>query len=383
MAPLPQPLRDDVQAEDDGPAAPPRPLPRILIVDDSAVTRAVMERIVTASGRYVVVASVSTIAAGLAALARERIDLILLDINLPDTDGLTALPALLAASNAAHVLVVSGALNTGGDVAQQALDAGAIDTLFKPEAGQRITQFSESLLGKIDRLLAVDSAPATIDEHSPAIAIRTSAAVRDAKGVTVPLATAAADYDVVAIGASTGGIHALSELLRAIPAEFRLPILVTQHLPAAFMPYFAAQLAVIGGRPCEVAYDRMRVRPGRIIVAPGDAHMRCVRLPDGSAAVRLTDQPSDSGCMPSVDPMLASLADIFGPRVLAIVLSGMGRDGADGARSVHEAGGSVIVQDRISSVVWGMPGTIVQAGHADVVLSPRDIGLFAAAGQRP
>lgn len=165
MAPLPQPLRDDVQAEDDSPATPPRPLPRILIVDDLAVTRAVMERIVTASGRYVVVASVSTIAAGLAALAREQIDLILLDINLPDTDGLTALPALLAASNAAHVLVVSGALNTGGDVAQQALDAGAIDTLFKPEAGQRITQFSESLLGKIDRLLAVDPAPAAVDEQ--------------------------------------------------------------------------------------------------------------------------------------------------------------------------------------------------------------------------
>jgi two-component system chemotaxis response regulator CheB len=215
------------------------------------------------------------------------------------------------------------------------------------------------------------------------MAIRTPVTVRDAAGVSVPLATAPADYDVVAIGASTGGIHALSELLRAIPPDFRLPILVTQHLPAAFMPYFAAQLAVIGGRPCDVACDRMRVRPGRIIVAPGDAHMRCVRLPDGSAAVRLTEQPSESGCMPSVDPMLASLAEVFGPRVLAIVLSGMGRDGADGARSVHEAGGSVIVQDRVSSVVWGMPGTIVQAGHADVVLSPRDIGLFAAAGQRP
>ncbi len=123
-----------------------------------------MERIVTACGRYVVVASVSTIAAGLAALARERIDLILLDINLPDTDGLSALPALLAASNAAHVLVVSGALNTGGDVAQQALDAGAIDTLFKPEAGQRITQFSESLLGKIDRCWP-STRTRTVDEH--------------------------------------------------------------------------------------------------------------------------------------------------------------------------------------------------------------------------
>ena len=149
------------------------------------------------------------------------------------------------------------------------------------------------------------------------------------------------------------------------------------------MPYFAAQLAVIGGRPCEVACDRMRVRPGRIIVAPGDAHMRCVRLPDGSAAVRLTDQPSDSGCMPSVDPMLASLADIFGPRVLAIVLSGMGRDGADGARSVHEAGGSVIVQDRISSVVWGMPGAVAAAGVADAVLPPDAIGRLIATRRRP
>ena len=359
-------LDDEPRGEDDS--------PRILIVDDSAVTRAVMERIVTASGRYTVAASVSTVAAGLAALKRVSVDLILLDINLPDTDGLTALPSLLAVGGDARVLVVSGALDGDTGVARQALAAGAVDTLFKPAAGQRINQFAQALLEKIDRVMTGTHTAAP----PPPLAV-----VPDAGRSVSPLPTAASDYDIVAIGASTGGIHALSALLRALPPAFQLPILVTQHLPAAFMPYFADQLAVIGGRPCDVAGDHTRVRPGRILVAPGDAHIRGVRLPDGSAAVRLTRTQSSSGCMPSVDPMFESLADAFGSRVLAIVLSGMGRDGAEGARAVHAAGGSVVVQDRASSVVWGMPGATVQAGCVHAVLSPADIGTLAATGRRP
>jgi len=127
----------------------------------------------------------------------------------------------------------------------------------------------------------------------------------------------------------------------------------------------------------------MRLRPGRIVVAPGDAHMRCVALTDGGAAIRLTGEPSGSGCMPSVDPMFASLASVFGPRMLAVVLSGMGRDGVDGARQVHQAGGCVVVQDQASSVIWGMPGAVAETGSAHAILSPESIGRLAAARQRP
>ncbi|PKP98950.1 MAG: chemotaxis response regulator protein-glutamate methylesterase, partial [Alphaproteobacteria bacterium HGW-Alphaproteobacteria-15] len=188
------------------------------------------------------------------------------------------------------------------------------------------------------------------------------------------------EYDIVAVGASTGGIHALSQMLRAIPPHFELPILVTQHLPASFMPYFATQLAVLAGRPCDVAEDRMRIRAGRILVAPGDAHMRVARMSEG-ASIRLSHEAVASGCMPSVDPMLDSIAATFGPRGLGIVLSGMGRDGAIGAQRLVDQGGSVIVQDQATSVVWGMPGA--SAGSASAVLPPDAIGRLVASCRRP
>ena len=349
------------------------PPSRVLIVDDSAVARAVMERIIGATERFVVAASVSTAGAALAFLARERVQFILLDVQMPGIDGITALPDLIAAGQGARVLIVSGQAGEGATTTVQALALGAADTLFKPASGERMGRFGDALIDKLGRLA---------DPGLPRGAVAATASRAAATAPLRPIVVGD-EYDVVAIGASTGGIHALSQLLRAIPAEFRLPILVTQHLPVSFMPYFAAQLAVIAGRPCDVAADRTRLRAGRIVVAPGDAHMRCVALPDGGAAVRLSSDPSASGCMPSVDPMFASLAAIFGPRMLAIVLSGMGRDGADGAGYVHRAGGCVVVQDQASSVVWGMPGAVADTGCAHAILPPAAIGRLAAARQRP
>jgi two-component system chemotaxis response regulator CheB len=361
MAPA-TPLAASVDAE------PPL---KVLIVDDSVVARAVMTRIVDADARFVVSGSVATASAALTLLARERVDLILLDLQMPGVDGITALPDLIAAGQGARILVVSAQASDGAAVTLQALALGAADTLVKPAAGARMATFGESLIGKLARL-----GTSTSETPPPA-----PTPLRPATGVETM--SARADFDLVAIGASTGGIHALSQVLRTIPAGFRLPILITQHLPASFMPYFAAQLAVLAGRPCEVASDRLRVQPGRIVVAPGDAHIRCVALPDGGAAIRLTNDQVASGCLPSVDPMFASAAAVYGPRLLAIVLSGMGRDGADGARTVRDAGGCVIVQDQASSVVWGMPGAVAAIGAADAILAPDAIGRLVVRGERP
>jgi len=346
---------------------------RVLIVDDSAVARAVMERVLATTDRYVVIASVTTAGAALDVLARERVDYVLLDIQMPGTDGLSALPDLIAAGQGARVLIVSGQASEGAAATVQALALGATDTLFKPTGGG-LGPFGNALIDKLDRL-----GEPVATQHRAALPVPLPAPFPP----DLRPADAGDAYDVVAIGASTGGIHALSRLLRAIPLDFTLPILVTQHLPTAFMPYFAAQLAVIGGRPCEVASDRLRLRPGRIVVAPGDAHMRCVALADGSTAIRLTREPVASGCMPSVDPMFASMASVYGPRMLAVVLSGMGRDGALGAQQVRSAGGCVLVQDQASSVIWGMPGAVAQNGGADAILTPDAIGRLAAARRRP
>ena len=339
---------------------------RVLIVDDSAVARAVIARVVDGSDRFMVAGAVSDVPAALRFLKRASVDHILLDINLPGIDGITALPDLLVAGGAAKVLVVSTAAADGAAQTVQALALGAADTLVKPQAGALSGRFAAALLEKLDRL----------GEPQPAAAAPVRTAV-------APPRPAKDDYDIVAIGASTGGIHALNQLLRSLPAGFRLPVLVTQHLPSTFMPYFAAQLALISGRPCDVATDHLRIRPGRLIVAPGDAHMVVVPLAEGGASVRLSRAPSACNCMPSVDPMLSSVAATYGARALGVVLSGMGRDGTEGARALRAAGGAVVVQDQTSSVVWGMPGAVAQAGLASAVLAPDAIGELIAGRRRP
>ena len=349
---------------------------RVLIVDDSVVSRAVITRLVEAGDRMMVAGAVATVAAALAFLNRETVDVILLDVALPDVDGLTALPDMLNAGQGARIVVVSSSAGDGAATTVQALALGAADTLEKPGTSGLSAEFGRQLVERIGRLFDRRPAP------RPPLALAASPIVASPSTPAAPVRTVT-DFDIVAIGASTGGIHALGQLLRAVPASFCAPILVTQHLPVSFMTYFAAQLALMAGRPCDVAVDRLRVRPGRVIVAPGDGHLRCVALPEGGAAVRLTAETVTSGCLPSVDPMFASLAEVFGPRLLAVVLSGMGRDGAEGVQRVRARGGCVVVQDQASSVVWGMPGAVAAQGHADAILPPDAIGRLIASGRRP
>lgn len=347
-----------------GPAALSEARPaQVLIVDDSLVARSVLGRMVEATRRFRVAAALSDVQGALDYLETHRVDIILLDINMPGIDGLTALPDMIEAGRGAKVLIVSSSADDGAAVTVQALALGAADTLVKPGIGAFGGRFSTVLEERLTRLLDA-SGEYSADTHASA--------------GPVPAPDA---FDVVAIGASTGGIHALGQLLRALPPAFQVPILVTQHLPISFMGYFAAQLAVLGGRPCDVASDRMRLRPGRIIVAPGDSHMRVVRTSSG-VAIRLSEEKSRSGCMPSVDPMFETVADVFGSRALGVVLSGMGRDGSEGARLLHERGARLFAQDRDTSVVWGMPGAVAKAGHASAVLPPDEIGRLIARGGR-
>lgn len=337
---------------------------RVLIVDDSVVARSVLTRMIEGTRRFRVAAAMSEARAALDFLGRERVDIILLDIAMPGIDGLTALPDVVAAGKGAKVLIVSSSADEGAATTLQALALGAADTLVKPGVGAFGGRFAEVLEDRLSRLLDMPG-------EQPAAAAPLSRPA--SAGVQLDA------FQIVAIGASTGGIHALSQLFREIPAGFQLPILVTQHLPPTFMRYLATQLSVLGGRPCDVAEDRMRIRPGRIVIAPGEAHMKVVRTSEG-AAIRLSTEWARSGCMPSVDPMFDSLADVFGARALGVVLSGMGRDGCEGAGRLAEVGAKVLVQDQASSVVWGMPGAVATAGRASAVLPPDEIGRLIGRG---
>jgi two-component system chemotaxis response regulator CheB len=183
---------------------------------------------------------------------------------------------------------------------------------------------------------------------------------------------------ILAIGASTGGIHALGRFFAELPARTGVPILVTQHLPVPFMDVFARQLSTAAGRPAHIAVDGAALVPDEVVIAPGDAHLTVEGCRGGSLRVRLVKGRAASGCLPSVDPMLASVAALKHPGAVAVILSGMGRDGVEGAADLVRAGGSVLVQDEATSAVWGMPRAIADAGLAAAILCPEKLARRVA-----
>ena len=333
---------------------------RLMIVDDSPIARAVLSRMLSYHRDFEVVAIASNAAEALEALRSVRVDIVLLDVEMPGTTGLDALPSILEKGSGAQVLIVSSNCEDGAEATVRALALGAADTLPKPGTGSFSGRFADVLAERLRRIGRV-AAPAA------------SASLSTYRLRPLP------DQPprCLALGASTGGIHALIELLKALPPRLGAPILVTQHLPALFVPFFARQLAAGARRQANVAEEGMTVEPEHVLIAPGDAHLTLVR--EGQAVrVRLDTAPTASGCLPSLDPMLVSAASVYGKGLCAVVLSGMGRDGLAGSGRVADEGGAILVQDRESSAVWGMPRAVAEAGLASAVLPPAQIGAMIA-----
>jgi two-component system chemotaxis response regulator CheB len=338
-----------------------------MIVDDSMVARAVLSRMLEADGGFEIAAVAGTAEDAIDALAQVRVDIILLDLEMPGAGGLKSIPRILEAAHGARVMIVSSLAEEGAEETVAALALGAADTLPKPGTGRFNGRFSEVLMAKVRAL-------GRVADQDPLPPVAAPKAV-----LAAPMrAMAAEPLRLVAIGASTGGIHALSSFFQALPPRIGVPILVTQHLPAPFMSVFARQLSNAAGREAIVAEDGLRLLPDRIVIAPGDAHLT-VDICGGRLVARLQRNRSSSGCLPSVDPMLASAAAIVGAEALGVVLTGMGRDGLEGAMALIGAGGSVIVQDEASSAVWGMPRAVADAGLACAVLPPAKIARRVAA----
>ncbi|WP_294122570.1 chemotaxis-specific protein-glutamate methyltransferase CheB [Sphingomonas sp.] len=326
-----------------------------MIVDDSMVARAVLSRMIDADGNFEIAAIAGTAEDAIEALGQVMVDIVLLDLEMPGAGGLKSIPGILEAAKGAKVLIVSSLAEDGAEETVAALALGAHDTLPKPGTGRFNGRFSEVLLSKLRELGYAD---------------RSSIAAKPAAAAPRPaLAQSDEPLRLLAIGASTGGIHALGAFFEALPKRIGVPILVTQHLPPAFMTVFARQLSAAAGREAVVAEDGTRLLPDRIVVAPGEAHLMVDEV-NGRLVARLLKTKVASGCLPSVDPMLASAGAILGAGALGVVLTGMGRDGAEGARRLVEAGGSVMAQDEASSAIWGMPRAVAEAGLACAILPP-------------
>jgi two-component system chemotaxis response regulator CheB len=333
-----------------------------MIVDDSTVARAVLSRMVESDPAFEITAVAGTAEDAIEALGECRVDVVLLDLEMPGAGGLKSIPRIIAAGAGAKVMIVSSLADEGAEQTVAALALGAADTMPKPGTGRFNGKFSEILLSKLKALGYASAAPLS--------AAATASSKIPSEGVLRPMP--ADPIDVLAIGASTGGIHALGVLFHALPKRIGVPILVTQHLPMPFMPVFARQLGAIAHRHAVVAEDGMLLKADDILLAPGDAHLTLQTSNEG-VEVHLTRGPSSSGCMPSLDPMLASIGAIYGSGALGVVLTGMGRDGVEGASRLVGSGGSIIAQDEPSCAVWGMPRAILEAGLASAVLPPDKI----------
>ncbi len=349
------------QTDSDPRSGANRPV-RVMIVDDSLVVRTVLSRIIAPEPDIEIVAKTGSAELAMAQLARTPADVVLLDLEMPGMGGLEALPKILEANESTQVLVVSALTEEGAEHTVAALSMGAADTMLKPRPGQFDDAYREALLARI-RALGSQGENGAAPARPAAVATR---------------GTHSARPSILAIGASTGGIHAVGILLRNLPASVELPILVAQHLPASFAQVFARQLQNASGRETFVAEDGMAIADRAIYVANGRGHM-IVERKDGALRLASRHHRAPSGCTPSVDPLFDSLASATGAETLAVVLSGMGRDGAVAAPGLVKAGGTIFVQDRDSAAVWGMPRAIAEAGLAEAVLPPDQLALRIAA----
>lgn len=342
---------------------------RVMIVDDSLTVRTIFKRMVDSDAALVIVGTASSAERAIAQLADTPADVVLLDLEMPGIGGLEALPAILATPGNPQVLVVSSLTVDGAEHTLSALQMGAADTLLKPRPGGFTDDYRAQLLGKIRAL-----GSSRIDNVSDSESF--VARPPEPTFVRPGLARRTWRPEVIAIGASTGGIHALGLMLRQLARDFDLPLLITQHLPASFMPVFARQIEAACGRPADIAEDGLALTPGRIVIAPGHGHIVIRRKGTGSSSLvtRISTEPVTSGCLPSVDPMLSSLAEACEGRALGVILSGMGRDGVLGAKDLVDAGGTIYAQDADTSAVWGMPGAVARAGLASLIAPPDRLG---------
>ncbi|UCH73565.1 MAG: chemotaxis response regulator protein-glutamate methylesterase [Rhodospirillales bacterium] len=383
-----------------------------MVVDDSSVVRGLLTRLLEQQPDIEIVSSVSDGQMAVNSLCRQPVDVIILDIEMPRMDGLTALPMLLEARPEVQVIVASTLTEKNAEISLQALERGAADYLTKPSSthGGSMDTFNRQLVEKVIALgyasrghprPAVPTVPPRRIPPSPEYkpSARPSGrqyrpSVRPARPRVrvVERKIGEPDHDrfapvlpraqpqeivlraagksrprIIGIGSSTGGPQALFKVLGEMGQELSVPVMVTQHMPPTFTKILAEHITRASGLPCKEAEDGDVLKAGQVYVAPGDYHMLLTMRAD-LPTIRIEQSPPVNFCRPAVDPMFSSIAGIFGSGTLALILTGMGQDGMMGAREIVDAGGTLIAQDEASSVVWGMPGAVATRGLCSAVL---------------
>lgn len=359
---------------------------RVMVVDDSAVIRGFITRWLKEENDIEVVASAGNGLIALKEAEKHKPEVVVLDIEMPEMDGMTALPKLIQQDADIKVIMASTLTLRNADISMRAMAKGAADYIPKPESTRDTSvkdTFQRDLVAKIKALGAArrkklgEDLPASngfVAKASKSEAPVSNETISLYKGSEVKLRPHRPGLlpKVLAIGSSTGGPQALFGVFEQLKGKLNLPVFITQHMPATFTAILADHLSKISGMKCAEAVDGEKIVGNRIYLAPGDWHMTVVK-DDGGEKISLNQNPPENFCRPAVDPMLRSLVDVYGGRILTVILTGMGQDGQKGCEKLADQGGYVIAQDEETSVVWGMPGAVATAGLSNAVLPLNNI----------
>jgi two-component system chemotaxis response regulator CheB len=378
---------------------------RVMVVDDAVVVRGLIGRWIDEDPALAVVASHRNGKLAVDDILRSNPDVVVLDVEMPEMDGLTALPLMLKAKPGLIVVMASTLTRRNAEISLKCLSLGAADYVPKPESNSSVStspEFKIEIVQKVKALgararqragnpvgglHATPSRPGSPMAHAPTPArtpfqqtasapprVSATAAAAGKSGAITTRSYSSVAPRILLVGSSTGGPQALTKLFGEIGKSIgNLPVLITQHMPPTFTAILAEHLTKASGRRAAEGVHGEPLMPGRIYVAPGGKHM-VIAKDGGDTVVHLNDLPPVNFCKPAVDPLFQSAVPLFGSAILSVVLTGMGHDGAAGAKVIAQAGGSVIAQDEESSVVWGMPGAVAQAGAASEILPLDQIG---------
>jgi two-component system chemotaxis response regulator CheB len=337
---------------------------RVMVVDDSVVVRKIVTDVLSADPDIEVVGTAVNGRIAVAKLEQLKPELVTMDIEMPEMNGIEAVRAIRAGQGGtAHsrvpIVMFSTLTERGASATLDALSAGANEYVTKPANVGSVSQSMESVREQlIPKIKALTGRPATVGPAAAPPPPPRPAAPRTGPGKKP---------EVLVIGSSTGGPEALAQVLSKLPANLPVPVLIVQHMPPVFTRQFAQRLDRLSPLRVVEAADGSPLVPGTVHLAPGDHHL-VVRKTARGLHTALNQGPPENFCRPAVDPLFRSAVSAYDGAVLAVVLTGMGSDGRNGAAEIRSAGGTVVVQDQATSVVWGMPGAISQAGLADEIL---------------
>jgi two-component system chemotaxis response regulator CheB len=361
---------------------------KVLLADDAIVVRRVLSETLSQDPALELLQPASTGRAAVQRVEQSDPDIVILDVEMPDMNGLEALAAIRKQHPKLPVIMFSSLTRKGASATIEALARGASDYVTKPDGSEGVNAAIQAvrdvLLPKIHSLAGVGvgqtGRPGSSGFRSPGL--RNQAGSVPANLVprpgtelrpNLPAVAIARRIDLVVIGASTGGPNALGVVLSALPPKLPVPVLVVQHMPKMFTRLLAERLNTQVGFPVREALDRAPLAPGEVWIAQGDEHLLVERA-GADLRTRFDHGPLENSTRPALDPLFRSAADLFGERVLGVVLTGMGQDGLSGSERIRQRGGQIIAQDEATSVVWGMPGFVARAGIANRVLPLEQIG---------